>query len=163
MCSRYPLNPTGTLSLKRKPLHSSEYIAASSLKKQRAHSSPGCAPSAVGGTRSIQKPHPHDVLCAGLVSPRHFGNIAFTRLVEFNIATFQALSKESHKGLLARSIVEAIQQQTPPGRFLFSEDASISGIWYDKGKDFAIQQTLHVLRQGAEDENDEQVGKQDKE
>jgi hypothetical protein len=135
----------------------------------------------------IRNPHPHDVLLllsssspSPSTSTTHPGNAAFTRLVEYNIVTFQAfLSSNSinkknetttiHANILqllvARSIVEAIQQQTPPGRFLvmyedkIDTSLSMSGsgggggglCWYDKGTDYAIKETLHVLRRGADD------------
>lgn len=96
----------------------------------------------------ITHPHPHDVLCGrgGFVN-KHAGNVAYRRVVEANKVTYHSCKKE-HKLLLSQSIVEAIEQQNPPGRFV--DQDKHTGLWYDIGKAKAIQKTAQALREGAE-------------
>jgi hypothetical protein len=96
----------------------------------------------------ITHPHPHDVLCGrgGFVN-KHAGNVVYRRVVEANKVTYHSCKKE-HKLLLSQSIVEAIEQQNPPGRFVYQDKDA--GLWYFIGKAKAVQKTAQALREGAE-------------
>ena len=64
------------------------------------------------------EPHAHDVLCGrGGLSNHHPGNEWFRRLVRSNRSQYHSVSKHV-KLLVAKAIVQAIQEQDPPGRFI---------------------------------------------
>ncbi|KAL7541799.1 LOW QUALITY PROTEIN: hypothetical protein ACHAWF_007022 [Thalassiosira exigua] len=95
--------------------------------------------------RDISMPHANDVLCGrGGGSNNHPGNESFRELVnEFPYVN----CPKREKPLIARRIVEAVRNQTPPGRFL-SKD-SRTGLWNDIGDGKAREKTSQALREGA--------------
>lgn len=95
----------------------------------------------------IYYPNCNDVLSGrgGLIN-KHSGNVSFRRLIERNKSTYHTCQKE-FKSLLAKSIVLAFHQSSPPGRFLVKDDAS--GLWYNIGTRKAIAKTRQALREGA--------------
>lgn len=95
----------------------------------------------------IVTPHPHDVLCGrGGGSNNHPGNESFRELV--NEVKFPYVNcPKREKPLIARRIVEAVRDQTPPGRFL-SKDSK-TGMWNDIGDGKAREKTSQALREGA--------------
>jgi hypothetical protein len=97
--------------------------------------------------RDIAHPHPNDVLCGrGGGSNNHPGNEAFRVLVnEVKLPYVNCPKRE--KPLIARRIVEAVRNQSPPGRFL-QKDAK-SGMWNDIGDGKAREKTSQALREGA--------------
>eukprot|EP00542_Grammatophora_oceanica_P000027 CAMPEP_0194067746 /NCGR_PEP_ID=MMETSP0009_2-20130614/86721_1 /TAXON_ID=210454 /ORGANISM="Grammatophora oceanica, Strain CCMP 410" /LENGTH=429 /DNA_ID=CAMNT_0038720785 /DNA_START=64 /DNA_END=1354 /DNA_ORIENTATION=- len=101
------------------------------------------------GIELIETPHDHDVLCGrgGYVNS-HKGNVAYRRVVDYNKETYHTCKKQ-HKILLSRSIVEAVQAQDPPGRFL--QKYKKTGKWFDIGYDKALLKASQALREGAED------------
>lgn len=95
----------------------------------------------------IVTPHPNDVLCGrGGGSNNHPGNESFRELV--NEVKFPYVNcPKREKPLIARRIVEAVRNQTPPGRFL-SKDSK-TGLWNDIGDGKAREKTSQALREGA--------------
>ena len=118
---------------------------------------------------SFDKPHDHFVLCGrGEKTNRWPGNKAFRRVVEANRAQYHA-GPRRNKTLIARSIVEAVQNQNPPG--LFVRKDTDSGLWVDIGKKEAIKKTSQALREDskkdkkppAQDEDDDNKDDDDNE
>ncbi|KAL7537131.1 hypothetical protein ACHAXR_007608 [Thalassiosira sp. AJA248-18] len=95
----------------------------------------------------IVTPHPNDVLCGrGGGSNNHPGNESFRELVNEVKYPYVNCPKRE-KPLIARRIVEAVRNQTPPGRFL-SKDSK-TGLWNDIGDGKAREKTSQALREGA--------------
>jgi hypothetical protein len=97
--------------------------------------------------KEIVSPHANDVLCGrGGGSNNHPGNESFRELV--NEVKFPYVNcPKREKPLIARRIVEAVRNQTPPGRFL-SKDTK-TGLWNDIGDGKAREKTSQALREGA--------------
>eukprot|EP00569_Conticribra_weissflogii_P007062 CAMPEP_0171339514 /NCGR_PEP_ID=MMETSP0878-20121228/7993_1 /TAXON_ID=67004 /ORGANISM="Thalassiosira weissflogii, Strain CCMP1336" /LENGTH=739 /DNA_ID=CAMNT_0011841441 /DNA_START=115 /DNA_END=2334 /DNA_ORIENTATION=- len=95
----------------------------------------------------VGPPHPHDVLCGrGGGSNNHPGNESFRELVnEVKVPYVNCPKRE--KPLIARRIVEAVRNQSPPGRFL-QKDMD-TGLWNDIGDAKAREKTSQALREGA--------------
>ena len=97
----------------------------------------------------IKTPHDNDVLCGrGGGTNHHPGNKQYRKLVEDRKRDYVNSSKRG-KPLLSRSIVEAVREQDPPGRFLTKDDKT--GLWYDIGDQKAREKTAQALREGAPD------------
>ena len=97
----------------------------------------------------IATPHDNDVLCGrGGGTNHHPGNKQYRKLVEERRLEYVNSSKRG-KPLLSRSIVEAVRNQSPPGRFLAKDDKA--GLWYDIGDQKAREKTAQALREGAPD------------
>lgn len=96
--------------------------------------------------KGIVTPHPNDVLCGrGGGSNNHPGNESFRELVnEVKVPYVNCPKRE--KPIIARRIVEAVRNQTPPGRFL-SKDTK--GLWNDIGDGKGREKTSQALREGA--------------
>mmetsp|Transcript_5445 Transcript_5445/g.10518 ORF Transcript_5445/g.10518 Transcript_5445/m.10518 type:complete len:577 (+) Transcript_5445:40-1770(+) len=107
--------------------------------------------------QGIVTPHPNDVLCGrGGGSNNHPGNESFRELV--NEVKFPYVNcPKREKPLIARRIVEAVRNQTPPGRFL-SKDSK-TGMWNDIGDGKAREKTSQALREGAPIIREHMVGK----
>lgn len=107
--------------------------------------------------QGIATPHPNDVLCGrGGGSNNHPGNESFRELV--NEVKFPYVNcPKREKPLIARRIVEAVRNQTPPGRFL-SKDSK-TGLWNDIGDGKAREKTSQALREGAPIIREHMVGK----
>jgi len=82
----------------------------------------------------------------GGVSNNHAGNEAFRELVSKVKVPYVNCNKRE-KPVIARRIVEAVRQQTPPGRFLSKDNKS--GTWSDIGDGRAREKTSQALREGA--------------
>lgn len=97
--------------------------------------------------KDIANPHPNDVLCGrGGGSNNHPGNEAFRLLVnEVKLPYVNCPKRE--KPLIARRIVEAVRNQSPPGRFLQKDGET--GFWNDIGDGRAREKTSQALREGA--------------
>ena len=78
-------------------------------------------------------------------SNNHPGNECFRELVNEVKVSYVNCPKRD-KPLIARQIVEAVRNQTPPGRFL-SKDSK--GVWNDIGDGRAREKTSQALREGA--------------
>ncbi len=78
-------------------------------------------------------------------SNNHPGNESFRELVNEVKVSYVNCPKRD-KPLIARQIVEAVRNQTPPGRFL-SKDSK--GGWNDIGDGRAREKTSQALREGA--------------
>lgn len=107
--------------------------------------------------KGIVTPHPNDVLCGrGGGSNNHPGNESFRELV--NEVKFPYVNcPKREKPLIARRIVEAVRNQTPPGRFL-SKDSK-TGLWNDIGDGKAREKTSQALREGAPIIREHMIGK----
>lgn len=79
-------------------------------------------------------------------SNNHLGNESFRELVnEVKMPYVNCPKRE--KPLIARRIVEAVRNQTPPGRFLAKDPKT--GLWNDIGDGKAREKTSQALREGA--------------
>jgi hypothetical protein len=89
---------------------------------------------------------PSSAVCGrGGGSNNHPGNESFRELVnEVKVPYVNCPKRE--KPLIARRIVEAVRNQTPPGRFLCKD---IKGLWNDIGDGRAREKTSQALREGA--------------
>jgi hypothetical protein len=100
---------------------------------------------------NVKEPLQYDVLLGGGSDTKaHYGNVLWRALVDANVRVFQRQSVRD-KSATAQSIVLAIRQQDPPGRFL--QQDNFTGLWYDVGDIEARQrtlQTLHGLSVGAQ-------------
>jgi len=104
-------------------------------------------PESVDYGSNITAPHPHDVLCGrGGGTNAHIGNAHWRLLVQANKELYLTLPKKQ-KMLLSKSIVNAVRNQHPPGRFL-QKDPSTS-LWSDVGDSKAQEKTSQALREGA--------------
>lgn len=90
--------------------------------------------------------HPPSAVCGrGGGSNNHPGNENFRELV--NEVKFPYVNcPKREKPLIARRIVEAVRNQTPPGRFLIKD---VKGLWNDIGDGRAREKTSQALREGA--------------
>jgi len=95
-------------------------------------------------------PHPHDVLCGrGGQSNNHPGNEWFRRLVRSNRALYRSCPKHT-KLLVAKAIVQAVQQQDPPGRFIKMQDPDSDVeplLWEPIAYAQAVNKTSQALRE----------------
>jgi hypothetical protein len=97
--------------------------------------------------QDIQHPHAHDVLCGrGGGTNNHVGNLHWRMLVAANKELYVSLPKRQ-KMLLSKSVVNAVRNQDPPGRFL-QKDAN-TNLWSDIGDQKASEKTSQALREGA--------------
>jgi len=95
----------------------------------------------------IPTPHHNDVLCGrGVTTNRHPGNENFRGFVNRNKALYVTSTKRQ-KMTISRSIVEAVRNLSPPGRFL-EKDVN-TGLWSDIGDKKAVEKTSQALRDGA--------------
>jgi hypothetical protein len=89
---------------------------------------------------------PQQVCGRGGGSNNHPGNEAFRLLVnEVKLPYVNCPKRE--KPLIARRIVEAVRNQSPPGRFLQKDGET--GFWNDIGDGRAREKTSQALREGA--------------
>jgi len=95
--------------------------------------------------KDVPSPHTHDVLCGrGGSSNRHIGNTNFRDLVQSNKALYVTLTKRQ-KMMVARSIVQIVRSQNPPGRFLQKDPET--ALWFDIGRARALEKTSQALRE----------------
>lgn len=87
----------------------------------------------------------NDVLCDRRQS-RFAGTTKWKDLVEANQELYHELKNNAQKDLLAKSIVNAIRRQEPPGRFLRKHKAADT--WYEIGNERAFSKTQQALRRG---------------
>lgn len=100
-------------------------------------------------TSGVKRPHAHDVMCGrGGGTNNHAGNQHWRSLVTSNKRLYLSLPKR-RKMQVAKSIVQAIRMQNPPGRFLQKD--SKTKMWYDIGDETAQHKTSQALREGAPD------------
>jgi hypothetical protein len=95
---------------------------------------------------NIREPKEHDVLLDGLKEAnrlRHHGSLMWRALVEANKPRYVD-QPSYHRAATVRSIVLAIRQLEPPGRFLRSDP--YTGLWYEAGDAEANKVTLAALR-----------------
>lgn len=90
-----------------------------------------------------------DVLCGrGGMTNHHPGNMRFREMVRQLQPDYFRASK-CHKSKIAKSIVDVIRTQDPPGRFLKKRDGKEG--WFDIGDQKAREKTSQALREGAPD------------
>ena len=87
----------------------------------------------------------------------HIGNAHWRMLVSANKELYVSLQKKQ-KMLLSKSIVHAVRNQNPPGRFLQKD--SNKDTWYDVGDQRAVEKTSQALREGAPDIRNKQKEQQ---
>lgn len=96
---------------------------------------------------SFNRPHFAPTVCGrGGGSNNHPGNEAFRVLVN-DVKIMYVNCSKREKPLIARRIVEAVRNQTPPGRFLQKDNET--GLWNDIGDGRAREKTSQALREGA--------------
>lgn len=96
----------------------------------------------------IKTPHKHDVLCGrGGATYRHVGNYTFRHLALLNKDLYCRCEKNK-KSKISKAIVNAIQGQNPPGKFLaFDKESSL---WKEISDEKAILKTSQALREGVQ-------------
>jgi len=93
---------------------------------------------------TLAKVHAHDILCGrGGHANKHPGNIAFRALVEQNQELYVQCNKIG-KILVSKSIVEAIFQQSPAGRFLVLDNKI--KMWREVQYKVAMKKTSQAIR-----------------
>lgn len=104
-----------------------------------------------GAIRRIRTPHPHDVLAGrggGINS--HEGNKVFRDYVKMYKNDYNLAGSKAEKARVARKVLELVQAQNPPGRFLQRDSGTGAGSYWveiDDGK--AMAKTSQALREGA--------------
>lgn len=133
-------------SPKRAPEETSQQ-PSTKRKRTKSHDTAD-SESKTTDVKSFTKPHPNDVLSGrgGFVN-NHSGNITFRRVVDANKKTYHSCPKK-HKSLLAQSIVEAVHNQNPSGRFLMRDKKGNQ--WFEIEREKALQKTSQALREGAD-------------
>ncbi|CAB9508938.1 hypothetical protein SEMRO_367_G127850.1 [Seminavis robusta] len=97
--------------------------------------------------RNIVEPHPHDVLCGRGASINNFiGNLRWRDLIKNKKQEYVQLHK-LQRHILSESIVFAVRNLDPPGRFLQRDP--VTGLWNDIGDQRANEKTAQALREGA--------------
>eukprot|EP00980_Cylindrotheca_fusiformis_P013301 scaffold3380_cov106-Cylindrotheca_fusiformis.AAC.6 len=97
--------------------------------------------------QDILRPHPHDVLFGrGKESNKHPGNVHWRKIVCDRKNEYIKLGKhrKPQKMMIPRSIIKAVKNQKPPGRFLAKD--SESHRWFEVEDKEAIQRTSQALR-----------------
>lgn len=79
---------------------------------------------------------------------KHFGNIVYRRVVEYNKKVYKQVPKR-HRMLVSRSIVQAILNAG--GRFLQEQSSSGTTIWTEIPIRRAVQKTSQALRERSDD------------
>lgn len=86
-----------------------------------------------------------DVLCGrGAATNNHPGNLRFRALISLHQDQYLA-AQNGEKAEISRSVVRALRQFDPPGRFLKKEPHS--GLWFDIGEDKATEKTSQAFRE----------------
>jgi hypothetical protein len=99
-----------------------------------------------------------DVLCGrGGLTNQHAGNEWYRRLVQSNRALYKSCPKHT-KLLVSKAILQAVQQQLPPGRFLEVNKKDDTGTWCEISYKRAVDKTSQALRErealGAEEQGE---------
>ena len=95
---------------------------------------------------SEQEFNKFDVLCGRVGSlNKHSGNNIYRHIVLLNKELYFYCSKHEKKKI-SESIVEAIQSQDQPGRFLDKDPTS--GLWFEIPDSKAVEKTSQALREG---------------
>lgn len=98
----------------------------------------------------IKTPSETDVLCGrGAPINRHSGNILFRKVVKCNKELYNVCTKKE-RYYVAESIVQALQNQSPPTRFLEAYQDLNGGsdeMWVAISKERAIRKTVQALRE----------------
>ena len=104
-----------------------------------------------GAITRIRTPHPHDVLAGrggGINS--HEGNKVFRDHVKVYKNDYNLARSKAEKARVARKVMELIQSQSPPGRFLQREaNNAVGTYWVEIDDAKAMAKTSQALREGA--------------
>lgn len=107
--------------------------------------------SSGGAITRIRTPHPHDVLAGrggGINS--HEGNKVFREHVKVFKNAYNLAACKAEKARVARKVVELVQAQNPPGRFLQRDsDTGVGSYWTEIDDAKAMAKTSQALREGA--------------
>jgi len=96
------------------------------------------------GTQPTQ-PTISDVLCGrGAATNNHPGNLRFRALISLHQDQYLA-AQNGEKAEISRSVVRALRQFDPPGRFLKKDPPT--GLWFDIGEDKATEKTSQAFRE----------------
>lgn len=118
-----------------KPPHKHDVLGGMKISKKKIMSKEG-----------IKTPHKHDVLCGrGGATYKHVGNFTFRHLCLLNKDLYCRCEKKE-KTKISKAIVDAIQGQDPPGKFLAIDQES--GLWKEINESKAILKTSQALREG---------------
>lgn len=105
-------------------------------------------------SKDILKPHDHDVMCGrGGLTNFHRGNVWYRRLVRCNRQLYRDSAKYT-KLLVSKAIVQAVQSQNPPGRFI--ECDKDTGIWHQIPYKKALDKTSQALREKDKEGDDDE-------
>ena len=109
--------------------------------------------TAAGTVSRIREPHPHDILCGrGGSINNHEGNIRFREWVQERKNDYNLAANKAEKTRVSREIIDLVQAQEPPGRFLTRDPnaPAMGPTWWiviDDAK--AMAKTSQALREGA--------------
>ncbi|CAJ1965924.1 unnamed protein product [Cylindrotheca closterium] len=104
------------------------------------------------GNLRIRKPHPHDVLSGrggGINS--HPGNKVFREWVRVRKEAYNLAVTKAEKAEVAHQVMNLVQNQQPPGRFLQRDPNSTTAcsLWVELDANRALAKTSQALREGA--------------
>lgn len=110
--------------------------------------------SSVGGTavKRIRVPHPNDVLSGrggGINS--HVGNVRFREWVAVRKNDYTLAPSKADKARVAKEVIDLVEHQTPPGRFLQKDPTAVGGAgwWVEIDEERVMAKTSQALREGA--------------
>jgi len=106
-----------------------------------------------GALSRIREPHPHDILCGrGGSINNHAGNKMFRDWVHERKNDYNLAPNKSEKARVSREVIELVQSQEPPGRFLTRDPEAPSmgpNWWIEIDDTKAMAKTSQALREGA--------------
>mmetsp|Transcript_48398 Transcript_48398/g.102924 ORF Transcript_48398/g.102924 Transcript_48398/m.102924 type:complete len:702 (+) Transcript_48398:74-2179(+) len=116
--------------LKVKPISQAEYLRHRQLYRE-------------------EEPHHNDVIAGRGGLNKHQGNIYWRKIMREVMSDYvgtRAIGKEGKrkKSVITRLVVEAVRNQSPPGRFLIQDKDT--GIWNEIGDKEAMKKTKQALR-----------------
>ena len=105
----------------------------------------------------IATPHAHDVLSGrGGLTNQHCGNEWYRRLIRSNRWMYLQCRKHT-KLMVAKAMVQAVHQRSPPGRFLEMADKE-NGLWHEISYKRAVDKSSQALREKIEEKQQQQQG-----
>lgn len=105
-----------------------------------------------GAIKRIGTPHPHDVLSGrGGAINSHQGNVHFREWVCVRRERYNLARSKAEKARIATEVMDLVQKQSPPGRFLQRDQSSSMGVtwWVEVDEIKAMAKTSQGLREGA--------------
>lgn len=102
--------------------------------------------------KRIRTPHDHDVLSGrGGGINGHAGNVQFREWVRVRKNDYNLAQSKVAKAQVAKEVIELVQKQDPPGRFLQKDPSSVGGHgwWIELDEEKVMAKTSQALREGA--------------